>query len=68
MADTQRTSDYQWRRSMIVAQNMRAMTVKDKRHIFTALRSQGATEHTFVPKFGVTIGEFAAFQIVHNEK
>lgn len=68
MSSAQRTSDYHWRRSMIISKVFGEMSVKDKRYIFTALRSQGATEHTFIPKFGVTIGEFAANQIVHSEK
>ena len=41
------------------------MQVKDKRCLFTVLRNYDAvTVDTFLPQFGISIGEFCLFQIL----
>ena len=44
---------------------LKTMKVKDKRSLFLTLRSaEDVTPDTFFPKYGITAGEFAVWQIL----
>uniref|UniRef100_A0A6C0KE94 Uncharacterized protein n=1 Tax=viral metagenome TaxID=1070528 RepID=A0A6C0KE94_9ZZZZ len=58
---------FQWQRTVINYHSVRRLNVKDKRVVFNVLRNEAASDSTFIPLIGMTIGEFAVYQIV-NEK
>jgi len=54
-----------YEKSVILGSVLSQLRVKDKRRLFNLMRTQSnVNEHTFLPQFGFTFGEFALWQIL----
>ena len=40
------------------------INTKQRRHMFTLLRTKDATANDFMPQYGLTLGEFAFVQVI----
>lgn len=43
------------------------LRIRDRREIFSFIRTEQTDETTFLPFFGMTIGEFAVAHIINSE-
>jgi hypothetical protein len=54
--------------NVAMAKYIHTLRVRDKRNIYVAMRQKPlVTADTFLPKFGVVIGEFAGWQVLNDK-
>lgn len=53
-----------WERYTVMAHIIFSLSIKDRRHIFTLVRSPPNTADLFFPKFGFTLGDFAVWYTI----
>lgn len=57
-----------WRKYVCIAQAVETLRVKDKRRIFQMMRHPGMHPDTFLPHIGLTLSEFAVFQVLADSQ
>lgn len=57
-----------WKKYVIMKHVAETMSVKEKRRIFNVMRSDNVTADDFVPNIGMTMGEFAFWQLIGESK
>lgn len=61
-----------WKKYIVLSCHMEKMGIKERRKIFTLLRSDLCDQDSFLPTFGVTAAEFAMWQVLcktrHSER
>ena len=58
-----------WQAHHVLLYHCEALTVAEKRQIFSAMREVGITagaEHLYLPRYGLTFGEFSTLYIVSD--
>lgn len=53
-----------WKKYVALSMYIQNMKVREKRHVFHIMRGPGVTHDTFMPQYGITVGEFATWQIL----
>jgi hypothetical protein len=54
-----------WKRTVVIADAVAKMRVRDKRQIFITMRQTPEVSHnSLLPKFGITCGEFAVYHVL----
>lgn len=58
-----------WKKYIVISCAIEKLRVKDKRHLFHVMRkSDELTHNTFFPEYGITVGQFAIWQILSENK
>ena len=58
-----------WKKYMIISCYVEGLRVKDKRQLFHVMRKSDVLNHdTFFPRYGITAGEFAIWQILSENR
>ncbi len=59
-----------YRKYMVMSRVIELLNVRHKRNIFQYMRdlvlgdAEGGSNHTFIPAYGMTLGEFSLFQLM----
>jgi hypothetical protein len=54
-------------RQLALIKKVGALRIRDRREIFSYIRDNSTNEATFMPYYGLTVGEFAVAQIIATE-
>lgn len=54
-------------RQVALVKKVSGLRIRDRREIFSYIRDASTTEATFMPYYGLTVGEFAVAQIIATE-
>ena len=57
-----------WKKYVIMHHAAESLSVKDKRRIFNLMRSDDITADHLIPDIGLTMGEFAFWQLIGEGK
>ena len=49
-----------------MARSVAAMPVREKREVYGLMRQAPVHTNTYMPKFGITVGEFAALEVLRS--
>ena len=55
-----------WKKYMCIYSSVTQLSVKEKRKIFSIIRSADASEQTLLLTHGMTLGNFCTMQILHD--
>ena len=55
-----------WKKYVSLSMYIQNMKVREKRAVFHVMRGAGVTHNTFLPAFGVTVGEFSTWQVLKH--
>lgn len=61
-----------WRKYKVMSRVIEGLNVRHKRNIFQYMRdlvlgeTTGGSNHTFIPAYGMTLGEFSLFQLMQS--
>jgi len=56
-----------YERQVAMMNKVSSLRIRDRREIFSYIRDNATTEATFMPYYGLTVGEFAVAQIIATE-
>lgn len=67
MQPLESTSVATYYRQVALIKTVNALRIRDRRQIFSYLRDETSNEATFLPFFGLTLGEFSIAQVITSE-
>lgn len=66
MFDTSSAGLPSWRKYVCMADAIENMRIREKRQVFQVMRSEQVSKDTFLPRLGISVSEFAVFQVLSD--
>lgn len=57
-----------WERYTVLSNAITNLSIKERRHIFQAIRKEEASQDSFFPAYGFTLSEFAVWHVLGDSK